>query len=98
MIGPEERECAEHGLFLLPDAVLAGGAGDFARCEVAAARAAEIGPQFDDVDLLSLALHFQGRAMVRQGRVRAGLVLLDEAMVAVIADGVWPPVAGNLYC
>ena len=98
VIGPEDRECAERGLLLLPDAVLAGGAGDFARCEVAAARAAEIGAQFDDVDLLSLALHFQGRALVRQGRVRAGVALLDEAMVAVIAEEVWPPVAGNLYC
>ena len=26
------------------------------------------------------------------------LALLDEAMVAVIAEEVWPPVAGNLYC
>ena len=98
VIGPDDRECAERGLFLLPDAVLAGGAGDFARCEVAAARAAEIGAQFDDVDLLSLALHFQGRALMRQGRVRAGVAMLDEAMVAVIAEEVWPPVAGNLYC
>jgi DNA-binding CsgD family transcriptional regulator len=98
VIGPEERECPEQGLFLLPDAVLAGGAGDFATCEDVAARAAEIGARSGDADLLSLALHFQGRAMVLQGRVRAGLVLLDEAMVAVIADEVWPPVAGNLYC
>jgi tetratricopeptide (TPR) repeat protein len=56
------------------------------------------GARVGDADLLMLALHFQGRAMVREGRVRKGLALLDEAMVAVVAGEVWPSVAGNVYC
>jgi ATP/maltotriose-dependent transcriptional regulator MalT len=94
----EQRECAEHGLLLLPAAVQASAAGDHASAETAAARAAEIGARVGDADLLTLALHFQGRGLVEGGRVREGLALLDEAMVAVVAGEVWPPVAGNIYC
>ena len=94
----EKEESAEHGLLLLPDAMLASAAGDYASAETGTARAAEIGARVGDADLLTLALHFQGRALVKEGRVREGLALLDEAMVAVVAREVWPPVAGNVYC
>jgi DNA-binding NarL/FixJ family response regulator len=98
LLEPEQRECAEHGLLLLPAAVQASAAGDYASAEAAAARAAEIGAGVGDTDLLTLALHFQGRALVKDGRVREGRALLDEAMVAVVTGEVWPPVAGNIYC
>lgn len=98
LLEPEKEECAEHGLLLLPAAVLASAAGDYANAEMGASRAAEIGARVGDADLLTLAMHFQGRALVKDGRVREGLALLDEAMVAVVADEVWPPVAGNVYC
>lgn len=94
----EQQDCAEHGLLLLPAAVQASAVGDYATAQGSAARAAEIGARFGDADLLALALHFQGRALVLQGRVREGLALLDEAMVAVVAGEVWAPVAGNIYC
>ena len=94
----QQHDCAEHGLLLLPVAVQAAALGDYATAQASAARAAEIGARFGDADLLALALHFQGRALVEQGRVREGLALLDEAMVAVVAGEVWAPVAGNLYC
>jgi len=93
-----EQDCAELGLLLLPDAVLAGAAGDYRGSEAAAARAVEIGARAGDADLVTLGLHFQGRALVREGRLGEGLALLDEAMVAVVAGEVWDPVAGNVYC
>jgi DNA-binding NarL/FixJ family response regulator len=98
LLDHEQQECAEHGLLLIPAAVQASAAGDYASAEDAAGRAAEIGARVGDADLLTLALHFQGRALMKEGRVREGLALLDEAMVAVVAGEVWPPVAGNIYC
>lgn len=98
LLEPDQGECAEHGLLRLPGSVQAAAAGDYAGAEALAAGAAEIGARYADADLLTLALHFQGRAVVKQGRVREGLALLDEAMVAVVAGEVWPPVAGNIYC
>ena len=94
----EPQECAEHGLLLLPVTVQAAAAGDHETAQATAARAAEIGARAGDADLFALALHFHGRALVQQGRLREGLALLDEAMVAVVAGEVWPPVAGNIYC
>jgi len=91
-------ECAEHGLLLLPACVQATVEGDYDSAELAAARAAEIGGRTGDADLLALALHFRGRALVKAGRVNEGVALLDEAMVAVVAGEVWPPVRGNIYC
>ena len=98
LVEHEQQECAEHGLLLLPATVQAAMAGDHETARATAARAAEIGARFGDVDLLALGLHFHGRALLQLGQVREGLALLDEAMVAVVADEVWPPVAGNLYC
>jgi ATP/maltotriose-dependent transcriptional regulator MalT len=94
----EQPECAEQGLILLPTAVRCAAVADYVGAEASAARAAEIGARSGDADLLSLALHFQGRAVLKQGRAPLGLALLDEAMVAVVAGEVWPPVAGNIYC
>lgn len=92
------EDCPERGLLLLPVAVQALGAGNYPAAQRAAADAAEVGARAADSDLLALALHFQGRALVLAGQVPEGLVRLDEAMVAVVAGEVWPPVAGNLYC
>ncbi len=94
----QEPACAEHGLLLLPATVQAGMAGDHETARDTAALAAEIGARVGDADLLALAGHFHGRALLDLGHVREGVALLDEAMVAVVADEVWPPVAGNLYC
>ena len=94
----ESEDCPERGLLLLPVAVQALATGDYPAAQRAAAEAAEVGARAADADQLALALHFHGRALVLDGRAREGLVLLDEAMVAVVAGEVWPPVAGNLYC
>jgi len=94
----ERPECAEHGFLLLPEALQALMTGDHAKASAAAARAAEIGARVGDADLLALALHFHGRALVADGRMAEGLALLDEAMVAVVAGELSPYVAGNIYC
>ena len=73
-------------------------AGDYAAAHAAAAAAAETGRRFGDPDLVALAVHEQGHALVKQGRVERGLGLLDEAMVAVCAGELSPTVTGLLYC
>jgi DNA-binding CsgD family transcriptional regulator len=93
-----EQECAERGYLLVPVALGRVVAGDYAAARRTAARAAAIGGRAGDADLVALALSLQGRAMVRAGRVGDGLLLLDEVMVAVVADELSPPMAGAVYC
>jgi DNA-binding NarL/FixJ family response regulator len=93
-----EQECAERGYLLVPVAVQQAVAGDHAAARRTAARAAAIGRRAADADLVALALSVHGRIMVRAGRVGEGLVLLDEAMVAVVAGELSPPVVGSVYC
>jgi DNA-binding CsgD family transcriptional regulator len=94
----DEPECAEGGLLLVPVALRQLVGGDDAAAQGTAARAAAIGRRAGDADLVALALSVHGRAVVREGRVGEGLVLLDEAMVAVVAGEVSPALAGAVYC
>jgi DNA-binding CsgD family transcriptional regulator len=94
----EDRDCAEQGYLLLPEAERQLGAGDTIGGFESAARAAAIGERFGDADLATCARHQQGRALILQGRVRDGLSLLDESMLAVVADELSPIMAGLVYC
>jgi DNA-binding CsgD family transcriptional regulator len=51
-----------------------------------------------DDDLVALGLTLCGRAAIFDGRARDGLADLDEAMAAVTAGTLSPPVAGTVYC
>jgi DNA-binding CsgD family transcriptional regulator len=86
------------GYLLVPDAIRRIGAGDLSGADATFKQAFEIARRFGDRDLAGLAGHGRGRALIRQGRVADGMALLDEAMVAVLADEVSPVVAGDIYC
>ena len=73
-------------------------AGDYEAAHDSCAEAAAIGERFGDADLFALALHAQGTALIKWGRVDEGLALLDEAMVAVTADELSPMITGIVYC
>jgi ATP/maltotriose-dependent transcriptional regulator MalT len=94
----EGSECVEQGYMLLPVAFQHELSGDLEGASATAAAAAEIGERFGDSDLFALALHVQGTVLAKCGRVREGLSLLDEAMVAVTAGEVSPVVTGIVYC
>ena len=83
---------------LLPAMFQHEATGDHDAAVATAAKAAQIGERFDDADLFALAVHSQGQLLVTQGRVEAGLGLLDEAMVAVTAGELSPIVGGLVYC
>jgi DNA-binding CsgD family transcriptional regulator/tetratricopeptide (TPR) repeat protein len=91
-------ECAEQGYVLLPDAMAQLEMGKYAEAEAHAARGVELGERFRDHDLLSLALHVQGLALIKQARIEQGLALLDEAMLSVTAGDVTPIISGVVYC
>jgi DNA-binding CsgD family transcriptional regulator len=94
----EQEECVEQGYMLMPVAFQHEAEGDVEGASATAAAAAEIGERFGDADLFALALHTQGDILVRAGRVRRGLGLLDQAMVTVTTETLSPMVTGIVYC
>jgi DNA-binding NarL/FixJ family response regulator len=92
------RECVEYGYLLIPLSRIAVLEGEWAAAHAMAAEAAAIGERFGDVDLVTIARLILGRTLLGRGMTADGLVLLDETMVAVMADEVSPTFAGLFYC
>jgi tetratricopeptide (TPR) repeat protein len=88
----------EHGYLLIPAGIRAARSGEIQAATSAFIRAEQLGKQFGDKDLMTMALNGHGRALIRGGEHAKGNKLLDEAMVAVIAGEVSPIVAGGMYC
>jgi ATP/maltotriose-dependent transcriptional regulator MalT len=93
-----EGDCVERAYLLMPVAIQREAEGDVDGAAETAASAADAARRFGDPDLFALALFTQGDVLARHARVREGLALLDEAMVAVTAEGVHPIVTGIVYC
>jgi ATP/maltotriose-dependent transcriptional regulator MalT len=93
-----QGDCVEQGYLLMPVVFQREAQGDYDGAAATAAAAAEAGEHFGDRSLFALALFAQGDVLVRHGRVREGLALLDEAMVAVTAGGLAPIATGIVYC
>ncbi len=93
-----DHDCVERGFLLLPVSEQELRTGDHEKAHATARSAVEIGERFSDPDLIAAARHVQGRALIAQGGVEAGLALLDETMVAVTAGEVSPLLAGLVYC
>ncbi len=94
----EGHDCAEHGYLLIPELLEHTSKGEFENAHATAAEIVEIGERFRDQDLEAIGLMEQGHALVRQGRVRDGMRLVDETMVAVTTGQLSPIVAGIVYC
>ena len=94
----QEHSCVEEGYLLLPTVEQQLDAGDCEAAYAMAADAAEIGGHFGEPDLIAIARHLQGRALIQQGHVERGLALPDEAMLAVTAGELSPLVTGLIYC
>jgi len=93
-----DGDCVERGYLLLPRAFEYEARGDLEAAGAAVAEATATGERFGDADLFALAGHEQGHVLIRQGRVKDGLALLDEAMVAASAGELSPIVTGIVYC
>ena len=98
LLAAPEADCVEHGYLMIPAMMQQEAEGDFEDAYATAAGAVDLGERFRDSDLISIALHVQGRARLKQGRIGEGLPLLDEAMVAVTAGELSPIATGIVYC
>jgi DNA-binding CsgD family transcriptional regulator len=98
LVEREGGECVEQGYLLIPLMFRHEASGDLDAAIATAAEAAAIAERFDDADLLALAVHSQGHLLVYAGRVKEGLPLLDESMVAVSTGELSPVVSGIVYC
>jgi len=98
LIDVDEGQCLERGYLLLPPAEQALRTGDWEHAYSMATAAVEIAELFGDPDLLTCAIHLQGRVLLQQGQIAGGLARLDEAMLAVTAGKLSPIVTGLMYC
>jgi len=98
LIEDGQLDCAERGYVLLPVGLQRLGEGDAARAREAFEEVGAIGDRFGDRDLTTLGCLGRGQALIRAGEIRRGVLLLDEAMVAIEAGEVSQIVAGIVYC
>jgi DNA-binding CsgD family transcriptional regulator len=98
LIGGVKEHCVELGWLHCAVARQRAGEGDIAAAYELFTQAADIAERFHDRDLMALARHGQGRALVGLNRAGEGLSLLDEVMVGVSGGEVAPMVAGAVYC
>ena len=98
LVEREDIDCPERGFLHLLAAFDHAEAGDHDAMLSAATQAFEVGERFGDADLAAMALILQGRARLARGETKAGLALLDEAMVSVTTDQLLPAMTGLAYC
>ncbi|MEZ4899154.1 MAG: LuxR C-terminal-related transcriptional regulator [Saprospiraceae bacterium] len=90
--------CAEAGLLLIPSALGALSSRETDQARSIFGRIATIGDEFSDPDVIALGRLGLGQAMIQDGRVEDGKKLLDETMVTVQTENVFPLVIGIAYC
>ncbi len=94
----EGRDCVERGYVMIAVAEQQLRDGQAGAAYATAGQAVGVGECFADADLTAAARHAQGRALIDQGDVVAGLKRLDETMLAVVADELSPIMTGMMYC
>ncbi|MEU8530586.1 LuxR C-terminal-related transcriptional regulator [Streptomyces sp. NPDC048629] len=97
LLDDQRLDCVEQGYLLFPQGMRLVYK-DPATARAAFDEAAAIGERFGDPDLVALARHGQGRALIAGGDLPAGVALLDEIMVAVASGELSPLVTGMVYC
>jgi DNA-binding CsgD family transcriptional regulator len=98
LLDRQPEDSVEQGYLMIPAVFRHEATGDFEAAAAVAAEAAAVAERFGDRDLLSMSLNAQGTMVVRAGRVREGLALLDEAMVNATTNELTPFVLGIVYC
>lgn len=90
--------CAVQGLLAAAAGFEAAARGEFETARARSHEAGVLGTRDRDPDVLALARHGEGRALIRLGRLDEGLALLDEVMVGATMGETSPIVLGVVYC
>ncbi len=90
--------CLEQGFLAVVEANVARFAGDLDGARSGSRVAIEIGQRFGSSDVLAMAIHTEGLALLDANEVAQGIALLDEAMTAVLGGDVSPYFTGIIYC
>jgi tetratricopeptide (TPR) repeat protein len=98
LVEREDVDCPERGFLILMAAFEYAEAGEPDALLATARQAFEIAERFGDANIAATALVLQGRAQLARGEIKAGLAMLDEAMVSVTSDELLPVVTGLIYC
>jgi DNA-binding CsgD family transcriptional regulator len=93
-----QLDCVERGYLLVPVALQCMAQGNTEAAYAAFDQASNIGDRFGEMDLTTLGRLGRGQALLQLGKIRDGVALLDEVMVAVTSGEVSPAVAGIAYC
>ncbi len=93
-----DTDAVEHGWVAFLRMFRALGAGAFDEAGACADQAAAVGRRHHEPDLVAMGTCAQGRMAMYAGRVPAGLALLDESMVRVVAGETSPVIAGHVCC
>lgn len=98
LLDETDDDCAERGWMLCVAGRQRIGAGDVSAAREAFRDAAKLGGRLGDRDLVAMARHGEGRALLGMRQIEPGLALLDETMIAVTTGELSPIVAGVVYC
>jgi class 3 adenylate cyclase len=93
-----EDEAAEHGYWALQKSLDELNDGNFAEALQLAKKAEELGRRFGDRNLEIRGLQRQGSALIAQGEVAEGKLLLDEASAAALSGELDPFSTLTVYC
>ncbi|WP_340113715.1 response regulator transcription factor [Maribellus mangrovi] len=90
--------CPEKRLLFIPQALGELGAGHGAKAQQIFEAVASAGEQFQDADLMALGRLGLGQSLIQQGEIAKGIKLLDETMITIETEDVFPIVNGIVYC
>jgi class 3 adenylate cyclase len=97
-LAQEDPEWPVHGWLTWMQGLLAWFQPDFDAAVGYYDQALELASRSGDRNLHWMSLHDKGHALCLLGRVAEGMVLLDEAMAAVVGGELDPEPAGYVYC
>lgn len=94
----QNQDCAEKYLLLIPQALGELYAGHGAEAQKIFEKAASAGKQFRNADLMVLGSLGLGQSHIQQGKIAEGIKILDETMITMETEEVFPVVNGIVYC